>query len=61
MTLPFTNSDETEESSESLSDEDVDSSIEEDAERGEEADGVELEAEQDGSKRNFNSDEEDEF
>lgn len=61
MTLPLTNSDETEESSESLSDEDLDSSIEEDDEHGEEADGVELEVEQDVSKRNFNSDEEDEF
>lgn len=61
MTLPFINSDETEESSESLSEEDLDSSIEEDDEHGEEADVVELEVEQDGSKRNFNSDEEDEF
>lgn len=61
MWLPFINSDETEESSESLSDEELNSSIEEDDEHGEEADGVELEVEQDGSKRNFNSDEEDEF
>lgn len=45
----------------SLSDEDLDSSIEEDDEHGEKADGIDLEVEQDGSKRNFNSDEEDEF
>lgn len=52
MTLPFTNSDETEESSLSFSDEDSDSTSEEDNEYGEEEAGdIEPEAEQDGPKR----------
>lgn len=57
VTLPFTNSDETEESSLSLSNEDSDSTSEEHGE--EEADDVKLEAEQDGFKRERNEDEED--